>query len=689
MRSAIVVLVAAIAMCVMGRPAAAADAKPVSVPTKAPPKAASTASKPKRDPLAAALAVPILAEGDAMAALSRYCADHLPAQPKPRDLREWLGQADELRRRALDDVVFRGRAAAWRDAPLRVEWRETIAGGPGYTIRKFRYEALPGLWIPALVYMPDGVRGKVPAVLKFHGHAHGPGKAYVPKQARCINLAKRGIIAMSPEWLWTGQLQHPDYSHERAGQLALCGASGLAPFYLSMSRAMDVLLTIDEVDPRRVAITGLSGGGWQTIVFGALDRRAALVAPNAGYATLAARVDHRESLGDYEQAPCDLAQFCDYSHLTAMVAPRALLMIFNVRDNCCFAADHALGPLVAASLPVYRLYGKPRYCQWHVNYDPGTHNYERDNREAFYRAVNEFLLAGDQRVDASDIPCDSELKRPEELTVELPKDNATFQTIATRLAADLPKNGSPPADADARRAWIRDRRAALRSVTRFQQLTAEGEAAGEPSVLTLPGKEPARDAAATETDAGLSARIQRWRLTLGPYWTAPAVEITPQQEPTHTVILLADAGRASTRNRAAKLLRAGRRVLVVDTLLVGQQAPASQFDRDRLALLVQSTGGRIVGISAGQIAAVARWARNRYAAPVHLETAGPRTSLAARVAVALEPGLVDGLETRNNLDSLKDVVRRNWEFGQMPEAFCFGLLDVADVEQLKTLSEDR
>ena len=47
-------------------------------------------------------------------------------------------------REMLERVVFRGAAAQqWRDAKTAIVWGETIAGGPGYCLRKVRYEALP------------------------------------------------------------------------------------------------------------------------------------------------------------------------------------------------------------------------------------------------------------------------------------------------------------------------------------------------------------------------------------------------------------------------------------------------------------------------------------------------------------------------------------------------------------------
>ncbi len=61
-----------------------------------------------------------------------------------------------------------------------------------------------------------------------------------------------------------------------SNQLDLCGTSGLAPFYLSMKRGLDVLLAHKHADASRVAVAGLSGGGRQTNFIRLLDTRAAV-----------------------------------------------------------------------------------------------------------------------------------------------------------------------------------------------------------------------------------------------------------------------------------------------------------------------------------------------------------------------------------------------------------------------------
>src|SRR5687768_7511693 len=252
--------------------------------------------------------------------------------PKVATVAEWEQHATTMRADVLERIVFRGEPAkSWRDAKTKVEWLDTIEGGPGYKIRKLRYEALPGLWIPALLYLPDNLNGKVPAVLNVNGH-DPKGKAAAYKQLICINQAKRGMLALNVDWIGLGQLTAPNYSHNRLVQLDLCGTSGLAVFYLSMSRALDLLLAHENADPERVAVTGLSGGGWQTIVISSLDTRVKLSDPVAGYSSLRTRARNLSDLGDAEQTPNDLATIADYAHLTAMMAPRPTLLTYNVKD---------------------------------------------------------------------------------------------------------------------------------------------------------------------------------------------------------------------------------------------------------------------------------------------------------------------------------------------------------------------
>src|SRR5690606_10390429 len=122
--------------------------------------------------------------------IQRFVDPKVPRLGKFDSAEAWAEHADGLRRDVLEKVVFRGEAAKWRDAKAGVEWLETIEGGEEYRIKKVRYEAVPGMWIPALLYEPYKLPDKAPVHLAVNGH-DGAGKAAGYKQTRCINLAKR------------------------------------------------------------------------------------------------------------------------------------------------------------------------------------------------------------------------------------------------------------------------------------------------------------------------------------------------------------------------------------------------------------------------------------------------------------------------------------------------------------------
>ena len=68
--------------------------------------------------------------------------------------------------------------------------------------------------------------------------------------------------------------------HSHAGiQCFLTGRSIARYFTWDGIRAIDYLLTRPEVDPNRIGVTGLSGGGTQSSYIGAIDQRVAAVAP--------------------------------------------------------------------------------------------------------------------------------------------------------------------------------------------------------------------------------------------------------------------------------------------------------------------------------------------------------------------------------------------------------------------------
>ncbi len=599
------------------------------------------------------LSEPILTQNQPEIEAKVFTSSRVPAVRIPSSRAEWEEIAADTRRRVLDEVVFRGQAVAWRAARTRVEWLEAVTGGPGYRIKKLRYEAIPGLWIPALLYEPEDLDGKVPVVINVNGHDRTSGKAADYKQIRCINQAKRGLLALSLEWVGMGQLNTPGFSHYKINQLDLLGTSGIALHYLAQSRAIDLILEHPNADPDRVAVTGLSGGGWQTIFISSLDERVALANPVAGYSGFVTRAQFPSAdLGDSEQTPSDLATVADYTHLTALRAPRPTLLTHNAHDTCCFRAEYALGPLLRSARPAFQLYDRPDNLRHHVNQDPG-HNYGRDNREAFFRMLRDSFFQGRADFPIDEIDVSAEVKTVEELRVPLPGDNLDFHQIALALADELPSRS-------------RGGRQELQALVRAPSYVVQAHEAG------------------ASEDSGLKST--RWGLRMDNDWTVPAVEVT-RRDAGSTTVLVADGGRDSASGEARSLLDRGSRVIALDPHSFGESRIATKGWL--WSLLIAALGERSLGIQAGQIAAAARWARSRHGHAVEVHAVGPRTSLAALIAAALEPSAISGLRLEESFRSLRDIIERDLDARQAPELFCFGLLEAFEVADIRALVAPR
>ncbi len=136
--------------------------------------------------------------------LRQYALRRVAPPPAPRSASEWSKEAERLRAQLLG-VVFHGWPKAWIDAGPKFEDVGTMQGH-GYRIRKLRYEVVPGFYSTALLYEPDGLAAKMPAILNVNGHVGEPGKSVEYKQKRCITMARAGAYALSLEWLDCGEL---------------------------------------------------------------------------------------------------------------------------------------------------------------------------------------------------------------------------------------------------------------------------------------------------------------------------------------------------------------------------------------------------------------------------------------------------------------------------------------------------
>jgi cephalosporin-C deacetylase-like acetyl esterase len=585
---------------------------------------------------------------------------NVPAKPEL-----WTAEADRLRKLVLDKVIFHGWPAGWRDAPARFEDLGVFYSAPGYRMRKLRFEVVPGFRSVAVLYEPVKADVKAPGIVNVNGHVGALGKAVEYKQKRCINQALHGIYALNLEWIGQGELSDPQNEHTFAAHMDLAGATGVGLFYLSMRKGLDYLAAHPKVDPTRLGVTGLSGGGWQTITLSSLDERVRLGIPVAGYSPMTSRIERFMDIGDNEQQASDLFVYADFTHLTAMRAPRPTLLIYNAQDSCCF-----IGPMVKPELydkvaPIFALYNGLDNFAWHENMDPGDHNYQLDNREASYRfTARHFGLPA----WGHETPVGGEVKSYDELKVGLGEGQSTILGLARKLAASIER---PAGTAVARRVLLQE-------IVRYRPVSLD-----HAWVL------------ANSKAKGVETRSYRLRMTNGLSATATwAVAYEVPSAKTATIVLN-DKGRAHSAAIVADRANRGEQVLALDLLFTGDAAPRRQRSggddgRWLYGLLLSATGERPIGVEAAQLIAAARhFQRTSGAEAIRIEATGMRSQLAALVAGALAPKLFAEISVHDGLRSLGELLERPVKFQEAPDMFCRDLYKYFDLDTLGRLAELR
>ena len=601
--------------------------------------------------------------------IRQYLVNRVAEPPRvPPSPQEWTSEAARLRHHLLNDIAFHGWPKEWVTAGPKFEEVGVIETGSGYRIRKLRYEIVPGFDSAALLYEPEHLSGKIPAILNLNGHVGPLGKAIEYKQKRCINYAKHGILALNLEWFSFGELDKTGNEHWFGAHLDLVGANELGIFYLEMRKGLDYLYNHPNVDRNRIGVTGLSGGGWQTIILSALDERVKASNAVAGFSSLRPRVEarHYGDLGDVEQSAADFLDGSDFSHLVALVAPRPILLTYNAEDDCCFRAA-LVKPLVYDAIqPFFKLYGKEDVFDWHENRDPATHNYQLDNRLADYRFFSQqFGLPLPNNEDH----VAPEIRSYDELLVGLPEDNLTILGLAQKLAREITRP-PVPSDPSAKAGWRNAERAKLKEVVRYKPVDIEHLWA----VATTKSKDVQTTSYLFQMSNGLSASGVWLRSILQSSDTAPVT------------IVLDDNGREAAAGVVSDRVNRGEQVLALDLMFTGSSLKDTQ--PYQFAQILHGLGDRPIGMEAAQLSRIAHWARERAeVSNVRLETGGIRTQVVTLVAAALDPTPFSAIVVRDGMHSLSYVLELPVRFEQAPELFCLDLYKDFDLDRLEALAE--
>src|SRR6266567_1690349 len=303
---------------------------------------------------------------------------------------EWQARAKDIRQQVL---VSCGLWPMPGKTPLKPHIFDKIQR-EGYSVEKVYFQTLPGFYLAGNLYRPLGRgKGPFPAILNPHGHWK-EGRLGDTKDgsipARCISFARQGMIAFSYDMVGFNDTHFPNTptnqpfyeSHRQFGtnrtdllwNISLMGLQT----WNSIS-ALDFLEALPEVDRKRLACTGESGGGTQTFILGAVDDRLAAQAP-------VVMVSHTMQGGcSCENAPGLRVEYSNME-IAAAAAPRPQMLVAATGDwtKTMLTVE---GPAIRHIYELFHASEKFRAVRFDFN-----HNYNQTSREAVYEWFGKWLL---------------------------------------------------------------------------------------------------------------------------------------------------------------------------------------------------------------------------------------------------------------------------------------------------------
>jgi cephalosporin-C deacetylase-like acetyl esterase len=270
----------------------------------------------------------------------------------------------------------------------------------GYTVEKLVFESQPRFYVTANLFVPKTGSQPYPAVLGTAGHSVD-GKATELYQRAWVSLARRGFVVLAYDPPGQGErLEYIDAAtgksslpgggtgeHTMAGMQCLLTGTNIARWFIwDGIRAFDYLLTRADVDPKRIAVAGNSGGGTQSAYLAALEPRLAAAAPSC-YLTSWEKLWSGPGPQDAEQVFANfLKDGLDFPDFLIAFAPKPIQMAAAIKDY--FPIDGARATYAEAKrlFEVIDAAGRVGYFEFDDN-----HGWTQPRREATYRWFTRWL----------------------------------------------------------------------------------------------------------------------------------------------------------------------------------------------------------------------------------------------------------------------------------------------------------
>jgi len=337
-------------------------------------------------------------------------AGHCLADIKTLD--DWKARRAEYRRQLFEMLGL-------SPLPERLDLKAAITGTldhEQFTVEKLNYQSLPGFYVTANLYLPKGLTKPAPTILYVcgHGMVKKNGISYGNKtsyQHHGAWFARNGYVCLIIDTVQLGELEGIHHGTYREGMWwwNARGYTSAGAEAWNCIRALDYLQTRPEVDPRRIGVTGRSGGGAYSWWIAALDERIQCAVPVAGITDLGNHV-----VDGAVEGHCDCMFMVntyrwDCAQVAALIAPRPLLLSNTDKDGI-FPLDGVMR-VHDHVRRIYNLQGAG--ANFGVLITEGPHKDTQDLQVPAFRWFNRFLKKEEPLIEMAAV----KLFQPEQLKV--------------------------------------------------------------------------------------------------------------------------------------------------------------------------------------------------------------------------------------------------------------------------------
>jgi len=286
-----------------------------------------------------------------------------------------------------------------------LRYADEVARGKNFTRFSIDFLVTEGERLTAYLYIPDSLRDerKNPAMIALH-ETDPLGKGSVDGQGENRNLgyarelAERGYIVIAPDYPGFGDMKDYDFENDRY-------ESGTMKGIFDHIRCVDLLQSMNNVDPEKIGVIGHSLGGHNAIFAGVFDTRLKIVVSSCGWTGFnyydvgpSAIERYGSRLGpwaiprympllrDKYNADPDQIPF-DFNELIAAIAPRVFFSNSPVGD-ANFSVEGVRKGIEDASV-IYKLLGVPGNLQ--VYYPDAQHDFPFEIRMKAYEQLDKLF----------------------------------------------------------------------------------------------------------------------------------------------------------------------------------------------------------------------------------------------------------------------------------------------------------